>query len=650
MRKNSMFPKLFERGRIGKLEIDNRIIKAPTMICLANPDGSVSDILIRHYAETTRGGAGLIIVEGTRETKGGMGFPVLCLAGVEYIPGLSLIAQAISDHGAKSALQLVSEGSSFPQKVPSRISWEDQEFAHWYEDTGGARGPVPEELTVEEIQEIIEATGDAARLAQTAGFDMIEIHGAHGSLPHQFLSPRRNVRNDLYGGSLHNRMRFLIELVRNVKRKTGVDFPLSVRLSMIDYEPGGLVLEQTLEVARVLEQVGVDVLHVSGGSHSRLIHTSSPMSIPLGHHVASAEAVKKIVAIPVIASGSITTPQLAEEILGSGKADFIALARPLFADPHWPNKAKEGRPEDIAPCIRCVDGCQDRSNFQMRAIRCTVNAAFTREDSLAVTPAKSPKGVAVIGGGPGGMEAARVCALRGHKVTLYEKRRLGGALIEASVPEFKADIRRLISYHTTQMEKLGVKVVLEEATVDTVKHAIFDAVIVATGAVQRRPDVSGIEKPIVVEALEVLAGTAHVGQRVHVVGGGMIGAEVGLFLAEQGNEVIFTTRQGRFMAGVGSTQRAAYQERFAGQMVTVFTGRRLEKITDEGSVVIDRDGQRQNILADTVVLASGFVPQTELKDRIEAETELDVYAVGDCVKPRMIYDAIHEAYLTARKV
>ncbi|MGD0661989.1 MAG: FAD-dependent oxidoreductase [Syntrophorhabdales bacterium] len=646
----SMFPKLFEPAKIGRLGVDNRIIKAPTFLCMCNPDGSVPDILIRFYAETARGGTGLVIVEGTRGVRENVGIPLLCAAGIEYIPGLSLLAQAICDNGAKSGLQVIPFGTSSPQKVPSRIAWEEQEYAHFFGETGSSHGPVPQELTIEDIQEIIATTGDAARLAQIAGFDMVEIHAAHGALPHQFLSRVRNMRNDMYGGSLHNRMRFLVEVVKDVKRKTGADFPLSVRLSAIDYEPGGVVLEETLEAVKSLEAIGVDLLHISGGSHARLVHTCSPMSIPLGCHVASAEAVKKVVHIPVIASGSITTPELAEEILESGKADFVSLARPLFADPHWPEKAREGRPEDITPCIRCVDGCQDRSNLQLRAIRCTVNPTLAREESLALAPAKRVKEIAVIGGGPGGMEAARVCALRGHKVTLYEKRQLGGALIEASVPEFKSDIRRLITYYVLQMKKLGVKVIQEKATVGTVKNGHFDAVIVAVGADVRRPEVSGIEKPLVADAMEVLQGKAHIGRRVHIVGGGVIGVEVGLFLAEQDKEVVFTTRQDDFMKGVMSTQRAAYEERLAGRKVTVYTGRRLDSVSDEGAIVIDRNGDRQAIPADSVVLAAGFAARTTLKEQIEKETSFEVHAVGDCVSPRMIYDAIHEGYLTARRM
>jgi len=645
---NSMFPKLFERGKIGRLEIENRIIKAPTMYCICNPDGSVTDRLVRIYEELARGGSGLVTVEAASTAKGFIGIPVLCAGGIEYIPGLSMLAQTIHDNGAKASLQLAPSEGGFPPKVPSRIATEEQEMAHWYEITGSA--PIPEEFTVEEIREVIASTGNAAKLAQLAGFDMVEVHGGHGALPHQFFSPARNIRNDLYGGSLKNRMRFMVELARDIKKKTGADFPLSMRLSAIDYEPDGVVLEETLELVKVLEQVGVDVIHVSGGSHARLIHLTSPMSIPAGYHVASAEAVKKVVHIPVIASGSITTPQLAEEILESGKADFVSFARTLFADPYWPQKARQGRPEDIAPCIRCNDGCQDRTNLHFQSLRCTVNVALGWEDRLAITPAEHRKDVAVVGGGPAGMEAARVCALRGHKVTLYEKRKLGGALIEASVPEFKADIRRLISYYATQVKKLKVKVIREEATVNTIKDGNFDAVIVAVGAALRKPDVPGIKKPIVTDVLAVLSGKAKVGQQVHIVGGGIIGVEVGIFLAEQGKEVIFTTRGDELMSGVLSAERIAYQERLAGLPVTIYTGKRLESVLDRGAIVVDKNGDRQEISADSIVLATGFIPQTAIKEKLEKETSLEIYAIGDCVEPRMIYDAIHEGYLTARKI
>jgi NADPH-dependent 2,4-dienoyl-CoA reductase/sulfur reductase-like enzyme len=374
------------------------------------------------------------------------------------------------------------------------------------------------------------------------------------------------------------------------------------------------------------------------------------MSVPAGHHIREVEAVKRVVHIPVIASGSITTPQLAEEILESGKADFIALARPLFADPYWPQKAREGRPEDITPCIRCNDGCQDRSNLRYRPTQCTVNVALNKGDTLAITPADRQRNVAVVGGGPGGMEAARVCALRGHKVTLYEKRSLGGALIDASAPEFKADLKRLIDYYVTQLKKLKVEVIQKEATVDTFKKGNVDAVIVAVGGTPLIPDVPGIDRPIVVTAMDVLRKKSPVGQKVLVVGGNMVGTEVGLWLAEQGKEVIFVEMLDEFMANVGIFDQLEYHERLAKQKVAIHTGKRLESVIDKGAIVVDKFGRRQEMMADNIVLAVGFIPLTSLREKLEKEKGFEVYAIGDCVSPRRIFDAIHEAYLTARKL
>ncbi len=642
---NRAFPKLFEPGKIGQMVVKNRVLKAPQFTCLGAPDGSVTERLIRYYKEIARGGTGLVIVEyAWVDNKASQSGPCqLGVAGPEHISGLSLLAQAIQANGAKAALQIEHCGrqkflGTAPIKCSSRVPWEELHLK------GAA---IPEELTFEETQEIVEAFGDAARRTQIAGFDMVEIHGAHGYLITNFLSPRTNKRTDWYGGSLENRMRFLLELVSNVREKVGPDFPLCVRLSGSEYEPDGIVIEETIEVAKALEKLGVDLIHVSGANHHQMIYECSPMGMPTGIHVWAAEAIKKAVQIPVVASGSITTPELAEDILESGKADFVGLGRPLFADPYWPQKAKEGRPEDVRPCIRCNEGCLDRSNVLFKAILCTVNPALGKEDDFTITPAEHPKKVAVIGSGPAGMEAARVCALRGHKVTLYEKRRLGGALIEASIPEFKSDLRGLLSYFVTQIEKLKIKVVQEEATINTIKDGGFDAVVVAVGATPLKPDVPGIGKPIVTSAAEVLAGKTHPGQKVLVVGGGVIGTEIGLFLAEQGKEIIITTRKDDFMTGVGTGEKIVYKQRLAKQKVTIRTGKRLEAVLDNGAVVVDRYGNKEEISADSVVLNAGFAPQTALVERLERETSLPVYAVGDCVSPRTIFDAIHEGYLAA---
>ena len=642
---NKTFVRLFESGKIGGMRLKNRVIKSPMWTLFSARDGSASERLIRFYKETARGGAGLVIVEfafvDNKASKAGA-----CQLGVAddgYIPGLELLARTIQANGAKVALQIAHAGRQSwtgipPIKAPSRIPLEDYGHHLW---------ALPEELTIEEIQEIISAFGDAAHRAQVAGFDMVEVHACHGYLVTQFLSPRDNKRTDWYGGSAENRMRFLLQVVRDIRRKVGADFPLSVRLSGTEYEPDGVMIEDTIEMAKELEKLGVDAIHISGGNYHQRVQRTSTMSLPLGLMVWAAEAVKKEVGIPVIASNSIHTPELAEDILGKGQADFVALGRPLLADPYWPQKAREGRPEDIAPCIRCNEGCFYRGITQSKPILCAVNVALGKENEFSITTARLHKKVAVVGGGPAGMEAARVCALSGHDVTLYERRQLGGALIEASAPEFKPDLRRLLSYFTTQIDKLKIKVIRQEATLDTIKNGSFDVVIVAVGGTPIKLDVPGGDKPIVSGALEVLNGKAHVGQRVLIVGGGIVGTETGLFLAEQGKEVIFVEVLDEFMNGVGSLDQTVYQERLAKQKVTVHTGKRVETILDKGAVIVDRYGKREEVLADSIVVAIGLAPDATLAEELEKEAGLEVYAVGDCVSPRKIFDAIHEGYLAA---
>jgi len=645
---SSRFTSLFETGRIGNVELKNRVVKAPQWTHLATHDGLVTERLIRYYKEVARGGSALAIVEFAfvDNVASRMGACQLGAADDKYIPGLSRLAQTIQANGAKAALQIAHCGrhrrlGNRPIKAPSRILSEDIRVS------GKA---VAEELTVEEIQEIVSSFGDAARRAKMAGFSMVEIHGAHGYLITEFLSPRTNKRTDCYGGSLENRIRFLLEVVRDIRQKVGLDFPLGIRLSGTEYEPDGVMIEDTIEVVKELEKL-VDVIHVSGGSKYQWLMRESPMSIPPGPMVWAAEAVKKAVGVPVIASGSITTPELAEDILRKGKADFVALGRPLLADPYWPQKAQEGRPEDIVPCIRCNDGCTYRLVGRYnKAILCTVNVALGREDDFSITPTRFRKKIAVVGAGPGGLEAARVCTLRGHDVTLYEKRELGGTLLEASVPEFKSDLRRLVGYFTTQVNKLKIKLTCEQVTLNTIKEGSFDVVIVAVGGAPLKLDVPGADKPIVSGALEVLIGKACVGRRVLVVGGGMVGTETGLFLAKQGKEVTFVEVLDELMADIGLLDQIVYREMLARQKVVIHRGKRVEIVLDNGAIIADKYGNREEILADSIVVAIGLAPQPGLTEQLKSEAGLKVYAIGDCVKPRRIFDAIHEGFLAAYSI
>jgi len=641
---NKHYKKLFERGKIGSLELENRIVRASTGTYLSNPDGSVTDRLIKAYEESAKGGVGLVFIDNAATLKEyHMG---VCAASDEYIPGLSLLAAAVAENGAKSGMQLAHPGrdgvfvGAAGAKAASRMQWED-----WYQ-WGFA---VPQELTIEEIHEIVNAFGDAALRVKIAGFDIVEVLAGSGNLATNFLSPGQNKRNDMYGGSLNNRMRFLIESIRDVRKKIGPDYPLSVRLTLDDFEPDGVRLEESIEVGKALEKEGVDVFHVICGSHAEAARVAGCTIMPLALHLPAFAAFKKEMKTPVMGCGSITYPELAEEILESGKLDFIAMGRPLIADPDWPVKAKEGRAEDIKPCIRCNDGCHDKGMLSHKPGVCTVNPTLFKSEKLAVTKAEQKKKVAVIGAGPAGMEAARICTLRGHDVTIYEKRELGGVLIEASAPDFKADIRRLIEYYKNQAEKLGISVVKKEATSKEIISEKYDTAIVAIGAQLRKLDVKGIDNPIVINALDVLNGKAKVGKKVVVIGGGVTGVEVGLFLAEQGKEISFVEMLDMFMSGIGHN-RNAYNERLAAQKISIHTGNLLYEVLDNAAVIMDRFGRKTELDADTIVLASGFAPQTELKEQLEKDPDIEVFAVGDCVGARMIFEAIHEGFLKARRV
>jgi 2,4-dienoyl-CoA reductase-like NADH-dependent reductase (Old Yellow Enzyme family)/thioredoxin reductase len=641
------FPRLFEPGRIENVALKNRIIKAPQHTGLANPDGSITDRMLRYYKDVAQGGAAMVIVEyAWVDNDASQASPCqLGIARMEHIPGLSLVADTIRANGAVPAIQISHAGRQrFTLQQPKAAS-----DVPWPEITA-AGCPIPVPLTVDEIREIVKAFGQAAKRAQTAGFDMVEIHACHGYLISNFFSPYSNKRTDWYGGPLENRMRLLLDIVKEIKTQVGPDYPICVRLSGTDYEPGGHTIEDTIELSKRLEARGVAAIHMSGGNHHTTIHEVSPMGMSLAHNVWAAEAVKKVVKIPVVASGSINLPDLAESILAEGKGDFIGLGRPLWADPQWPLKAKEGRPEDIRPCIRCNDGCLARGDHIANTVSCTVNVALCREDEFRITKAERPRRVAVVGGGPAGMEAARVCALKGHTVTLYEKRELGGALIEAAIPDFKApDLRPLVAYLKTQIAKLEIKVVDAEATAETIATGGYDAVIVAAGATPLAlEDVPGISRPRVTTALQVLHGEATLGRRVAVIGGGIVGTEVGLFLAEQGKEIVFVEMLDSFMNNITFDEKLVYEERFKDLNVSVRLGTRLESVSDDGITVIDKSGVRTAIPVDSVVLAVGFRPNRGLIESLRSDPGLEVVDVGDCVRPRKIFDAIHEGHLAAK--
>ena len=644
---SKMFPNLFSPAKIGTLTLKNRILKAPQSSGMSNMDGTVSERLVRYYRDQAAGGAGCIVVEyayvddiGAKSAHCHLG-----ISSNEHIPGLAWLAENIREMGAAPAIQIEHCGrqkflGTQPICAPSALPWPKL----W--DQYGVQS-VPHVLTIEEIQDIVHAFGDSALRAKKAGFELVEIHGAHGYLLTNFFSPHTNHRTDLYGGSLENRMRIYVEIVRDVRKKVGPDFPVTIRLSGTDYEPDGFPIEDTIAMAKVLEREGIDAFHISGGDHHTMIHQVSPMAMSLCHNTWAAEAIKKEVSVPVIASGSITLPEYAEEIIASGKGDFVGLGRPLWADPEWPNKAAADHPEDIRPCIRCNEGCLERTFFNYKAITCAVNPVVSREGELKITPAPVKKKVAVVGGGTAGMEAARVLKLRGHDVTIYEEKpENGGLLHEAAAPEFKADIRPFMKYQMTALEKLGVPVLREKA--DVAKLAAYDVVICATGSLPIIPNIPGVEKPIAVDCLSAINGAKPVGKKIVVIGGGLVGTETALDLAENGHSVTLVEMLPKIMKDVAVTDFLAYSKRIAKTDMRVLTETRLEEVLDNGARVSSKKGE-EIIEADTVILALGLKAEQGLYNELIAAGK-EAYLVGDAVKAGKIFDAIHTAYRAAIRI
>ena len=643
MRKNKYYPRLFERGCIAGLEIPNRIVRQPMGTELGNPDGSPSWASVKAYAEAADGGSGIVFMDNAGVTQ--FHHLGLSIASDPYIGPLSVLAKTIKQRGVIAGLQIVHPGrdaafvASDDLISSSRVMWEP-----WYEAGGG----VPRELSIEEIHEFVEYFGDAAVRAQRAGFQIVDVHAACGVLLSNFLSPLNNTRTDMYGGSLHNRMRFLMEVIRNIKKKAP-SMPLSIRISGEDFEPGGITIEETVEVAKACEANGADVINITWGSHAEVINAAGILSPHGANHVEKAQMIRDAVSIPVMLCGGIYTPEIGEKLLEDGVCDYVGIGKPALADPQWAKKSKEGRAEDIRPCIGCVVGCHDRGMLSGGMVQCAVNPHLYVFDRDPYIPAETKKNVAVIGAGPGGCEAALTLKKRGHGVTLYDKRFVGGTLKEASVPIYKYDVWRLAEYYEVQLKKAGIEVVNEEATADTIADNGFDACIIATGATPRKLSFPGEDSDNVVYAMDFLREECKTdAEKVTVVGGGIVGAEIALILAEDyGKDVTLTTRQDQFF--IDGCMGIAYMVRLQQAGAKIKARQTLVAVEDGNPVFAGKHGVEKGE-ADLVVLSPGFVPNTGLRDEIEAKCDAEVFVIGDAKAPRMIMDAVHEGYIVANNL
>jgi NADPH-dependent 2,4-dienoyl-CoA reductase/sulfur reductase-like enzyme len=523
------------------------------------------------------------------------------------------------------------------------------------EELAAARDGRPVRPIIQMDQEMIDTVvanfAEAAFRCLRAGFEMVMVHGAHGHLIAQFLSPYANKRTDGYGGSLENRAKFAVQVLTAIRAKVGDKLALEYRISADEMVEGGMGPEETIEFVKIIEDK-IDLLHVSAGllADPKVIPKMiQPTYLPHEYNVHYAEQFKKALKVPIVTVGSISDLEAADRIIAEGKADMVAMARAIFADPEIVNKTRRGQVDEVRPCLRCHT-C-NRLTAAFYPIRCAVNPVLGRElDYAVLTPALKKKKVVVVGGGPAGMQAAITASKRGHEVFLYEKTdRLGGNLLPAAGPAIKADMKRYLSWLVRQTEKAaGVTIMLEsEASVKRISEQSPEAVIVAVGADPIIPQIPGVDQAHVVWAGDVDSGTVDVGESVVIAGGGSTGGETALQLAKDGKKVTIIEMLAKDEVLLGWPRGLIDQLEAFG--VEFRTRVKLEAVTATGAAVMDDNRQRYEIPADTVILSMGFRPRTEVVHQFYG-LSADVYVVGDCLKPRSVKEAVHDGFNVAVEI
>jgi 2,4-dienoyl-CoA reductase (NADPH2) len=648
------FHRLFEPLHVSGLELVNRVAMPPITTNYAK-GGFVTDRMVDFYAERARGGAALIIIEDciVEAPRGRHTASDAFICDDEYIPGLRRIAGVIKEQGARAGIQLNHAGRGAGKLRQGQLVL-----------TGGqipvapsplarsARGYiVPKELTLEEIGKIEDKYAEAAWRAKEAGFQLVSLHCTHGYLIEQFLSPVSNKRRDTYGGDAERRFRFLAEIIQKVKDKVGNDFPLMCRISGEELVEGGLTIEDARQNGKRLEAAGIHCVSVSvsgrglgsGPGSMEMPVSSSPMRSRRGTLVYLAAAVKEGVSIPVMTANRIITPDLGEQVLQQGKADIIGIGRGLVADPEWPRKAQEGREIEIRHCISC-EQCLPIGPAKEPALACAINPLAGKENRLKITPAKRIKTVFIAGGGPAGLEAGRVAALRGHKVYLYEKDLVGGQLNLACIPPGKGEIKMFVDFEQEQLNRLGVEIRHQELTLEIVRREKPDAVIVATGAYPRSAEFPGSGNKNVVSAWQILSGAVIPGGKVVIIGGRQIGAETAEFLATRGNEVTLVEESNEIARDTAHLPLTHGFLLLSLQLlkVRILTGATVEEITESG-VVVKQQGQRLTILYDTVVAALGAKSDRALAGQLE-KLGIELYLAGDCAGVGKLSKAVKQGF------
>ncbi len=647
--------KLFSPISIGAMELKNRIVMSPMHTDYGETDGTVSPKLKNYLVARAKGGVGLITTEICSTDGQAPYMPnTVGMWDDKFIPALKDLVDEVHSHGAKIIPQISHPGpeslSPFffgtPPMGPSVLMAETTK-------------QMCREMTTEDIRETIEKYGDAANRAKEAGFDGMELHAAHAyMLIGSFLSALRNRRTDKYGGSIEGRLRFCLEVIENIRSKAGSDFPIILRISGDEFVPGGRNLRETQYIAPILAEAGIDAFHVSAGAMPQFSwRIMPPTGTPLGINVPLAAAIKKVVDVPVMAVGRINDPRVAEDILQKDEADLVVMGRALIADPELPLKSSEGRFEDIAPCIACGLGCSGRKFGN--ELTCVVNPTVGKEIKMIITPAENPKKVMVIGAGPAGLEAARIAALRGHEVSVYEKdSKVGGQFSLAAVPPMKQELAKVPRYFATQLEKAGGRIHLStDVTPELVEKIKPDVAIVATGAEALVPNIPGINGKRVVTAHDVLAGKVPLPQmNVLVIGGGMVGCEVSEYLASIGDNPIVGKTSVTIIEMIDDIGldmvpevRVLAMHKLRENEVKILTSTKVKEFLEDG-VVVTRNDQEETLTGfKRIVLAMGARPVDVLSEKLK-NTVAKVHVIGDAKQASRALEAIADGAQIGRQI
>lgn len=638
------YPHLCSPLKVGPLTLRNRMASAPTSLATLGPGGHPSLENIAYYELRAKGGAcivtmGDVIVHGT-----GLAHPeAVLLTDPDVLPALVPLAEAIRRHGAVASIEIDhGGGKANPMFTSDHVS-------HGPSAIRAAGGYDVEPMSVDFLHEIADAYGKGAAVAKVAGFQMVTLHAGHGWLIHQFLSPLTNHREDEYGGSFENRCRFMLEVIGRIRAHCGPDFPIEVRMSGTELadEQGGYTLADGVEIAKVLDGK-VDLIHVStGGGHpsgGTVMHPS--MFLPHGCNVYLAAEIKKHVSTPVATVGSLSEPDKMEQIIASGQADLVCMARALIADPYLPQKVMEGRPEDIRPCQRCYN-CQG-GMFVTRNMRCAVDPVIGNELRGQIpVPLTRPRKVLIAGGGPAGMVAAVTAAKRGHDVTLCEASdSLGGAIRYAKHVPFKKYLDDYLHYLIRQVGRAGVQVRLgARVTPDLAEALAPDVLIAAVGARPIVPKLPGMDLPDV-----VMGGKAHevigtLGQRVAIIGGGLVGTELAIHLADLGKRPVVLEMRGDYAVDSNPQHKNAIHWQKE-HLIDFRLNTRVTAVTPEGLEAVDQAGQPVFVPADSVVVAVGYRADETQVEALRF-TAPEFHWIGDCYRPGKVGDAVRMGYYTA---